>query len=226
MIKKRRGGKEKFYSKRRLKRLGVQVCGKGVLVARSVKVWKGAALFGPCIVTGDSTLCEGCSIHPFSQVKDSFIGRGTAVRASVVEGARVAENCTLGPFCYLRGGADIAKGCRIGDFVEIKSSTLGEGCKAAHHAYIGDAVLGSGVNVGCGTVFANYDGKVKSRSRVGDGCFIGANCNIIAPVSIGRGAYIAAGTTVSRDVKEFALCIGRLHEKSKPRGAEGRYKNG
>ena len=226
MIKKHRVGKEKFYSKRRLKRLGVQVCGKGVLVARSVKVWKGAALFGPCIVTGDSTLCEGCSIHPFSQVKDSFIGRGTAVRASVVEGARVAESCTLGPFCYLRGGADIAKGCRIGDFVEIKNSAVGDGTKAAHHAYIGDAKVGSNANIGCGVIFCNYDGREKFKTVVGDNCFIGSNCNIVAPVTIGDGAYVAAGTTVTTDLGACDFCIGRNRETIKPRGAEGRYKNG
>ncbi len=216
----------KFYSARKLKKLGARVIGTGVRVARSVTVWRGAQLCGPCLVTGKSTLCEGCRILPFSVIDSAFIGRNAVVRQSNLENCRIGEDCSVGPFAYIRAQAEIGSGCRIGDYVEIKNSTLGKGSKAAHHAYIGDAALGSGVNVGCGVVFANYDGKVKSRTVVGDDCFIGSNCNIVAPVSIGKGAYIAAGTTVCSDVEELGFCIGRQREKVKPRGAAGRYKNG
>lgn len=218
---KRRAG----YSRRALRRLGAEVCGD-VFVEKSVTVWRGARLFGPCVVTGKSVLCEGCAVLPFCHISDSFVGRGAVVRASSLQGARVGEGSTVGPYACLRAGAAVGKNCRVGDFVEIKNATLGEGCKAAHLSYIGDAALGSRVNVGCGTVFANYDGAKKSRSVVGDGCFIGCNCNIVAPVSLGEGAYIAAGTTVTRDLESGDFCIGRCREKIRPHGAEGRYADG
>lgn len=215
-----------FFSLRDLKKMGVTVRGGGVCVSRSAKVWRGATLCGPCSILGESTVCEGSVILPFTAIEGSFIGRGATVNYSVCQGARIGEGSTVGPFAFLRGGTVIGKNCRVGDFVEVKNSVLGNGTKAAHHAYIGDADVGSDVNIGCGVVFANYDGKTKSRTKVGDGCFIGCNCNIVAPVCIGKGAYIAAGTTVTEDVAPLALCIGRSRQKAKPRGAEGRYKNG
>ncbi len=213
------------YSRRALKKLGASVCGD-VFVERSVTVWRGAKLCGPCVVTGKSVLCEGSAVLPFSHVSDSFVGRGAVVRASALSDARVGEGSTVGPFACLRAGAVVGKNCRVGDFVEIKNATLGEGCKAAHLSYIGDAKLGRRVNVGCGAVFANYDGAVKSASTVGDGCFIGCNCNIVAPVCLAEGVYVAAGTTVTRDLESGDFCIGRCREKVKPHGAEGRYKDG
>lgn len=219
-------GRNACYSVRELKKLGAVVCGEGVIVTRSAKIWRGARLYGPCLIEGSSTVCEGAEIYPFCHITDSFIGRGACVRASTVEGSRVGENCSVGPYSYLRKGAEAAKNCRIGDFVEIKNSKLGEGTKAAHHAYIGDVDIGSNVNIGCGVVFCNYDGKEKARTVVGDNCFIGGNCNIVAPVTISDGAYVAAGTTVTKDVGVRDFCIGRCRETIKPHGAEGRYKNG
>ena len=104
--------------------------------------------------------------------------------------------------------------------MEIKNSSLGERCKAAHLAYIGDATLGKNVNVGCGVVFANYNGKIKQRSAVGDGCFLGSNCNLIAPVTLGEGVFLAAGTTLTRDLSSSDFCIGRSRERVKEGGAE------
>lgn len=210
------------YSRRALKKMGAVVSGE-VFVQRSVTVFRGAKLEGPCIVRGNSVLCEGCEVGAFSCVNDSFIGRGAILRASTAEGARVGENSTVGPYAFLRGGAVIGNNCRIGDFVEVKNAKLAEGCKAAHLSYIGDADIGAGCNIGCGVVFANYDGAKKHKSRVGEGCFIGCNCNIVAPISIENGAYIAAGTTVTRDVAAGELCVGRARQRAVPQGAEGRY---
>ncbi len=196
------------------------------MVERTAVVERGARLYGPCVVLGKSRICAGAAVYPFSFIQDSSVGKNTLIRSSTLICATVGADCTVGPYAYLREFARVGDNCRIGDFVEIKNSTTGDGTKAAHLAYIGDAELGRAVNVGCGVVFANYDGANKRRSRVGDGCFIGCNCNIVAPVNIGDGAYIAAGTTLTRDLAADDFCIGRCREKITPCGAEGRYKNG
>lgn len=215
-----------YLSLKKLKKLGVETHGKEIYVERGCRIESGVKLYSPCHISGETHLCGGVTLYPYCQIDRSFLGRGTVVRASHICDSTVGENCTVGPYAYLRQGAKIGAECRVGDFVEIKNSTLGAGCKAAHLSYIGDASLGGRVNVGCGVVFANYDGQKKSRSAVGDGCFIGCNCNIVAPVTIGCGAYIAAGTTVCGDVAEGELVIGRCRERRIPQGAEGRYRHG
>ena len=130
------------------------------------------------------------------------------------EASAVGSETTVGPFAYIRPGSRIGKGCKVGDFVEVKNSTLGDGTKSAHLTYIGDADLGKNINLGCGVVFVNYDGTNKYRSTVGDGAFIGCNANIVSPVSIGDGAYIAAGSTVTKNVEEDALCVARARQKN------------
>ena len=144
----------------------------------------------------------------------------------IVEGAVIEKNCTLGPFCNVRQGTRLGENCRIGDFVELKNTSLGSGCKAAHLAYVGDADVGNCVNIGCGVVFANYDGRRKNRSSVGDRAFIGCNSNIIAPARIGNGAYIAAGTQVCGDIPDGSLAVGRPELVIKQNGASGRYLDG
>ncbi len=218
-------GRGQYYSARALKKRGVSISGGGIFVERSADVRRGAYILGPCYVCGNSVVEGGARILPFSRIENSVISRGAEVYASTLISSKAGKSCTVGPYALLRG-ADIGDNCRVGDFVEIKNSVLGKGCKAAHHAYIGDADLGSGINIGCGVVFANYDGKSKRRSVVEDNCFIGCNCNIVAPVHIGEGAYIAAGTTVTKDVASKELCIGRAEQRGKAGGAAGRYKNG
>ena len=122
---------------------------------------------------------------------------------------RVGARTTVGPFAYLRPDAEVGEHCRIGDFVEIKNSRIGDGTKVSHLTYVGDSDLGKDINLGCGVVFVNYDGKTKSRSRVDDHAFIGCNCNLIAPVHIGENAYLAAGSTVVEDVPADALFVAR-----------------
>jgi bifunctional UDP-N-acetylglucosamine pyrophosphorylase/glucosamine-1-phosphate N-acetyltransferase len=145
-------------------------------------------------------------IHPLTQ-----IGRGTVVypctviRGDVVIGA----DCSIGPFAYLRPGTRLGNGVKAGDFVEIKNSTLGERASVSHLTYIGDTDVGAAVNVGCGTVTVNYDGKSKHRTVIGDGAFIGCNTNLVAPVTVGRNAYTAAGSTITSDVPDNALAVAR-----------------
>ena len=130
-----------------------------------------------------------------------------------IEGATVASGTVIGPFARLRPGADLAEGVHIGNFVEIKAATLGAGSKANHLSYVGDSVVGAGVNIGAGTITCNYDGHVKSRTVIGDGAFIGSNTALVAPVSVGAGAIVGAGSAISKDVAAGALAVTRADQK-------------
>jgi len=160
-------------------------------------------------ITGASSVGEGCRILSGTRIEDCRIGDGVTIDRSVVLESEVGDGARVGPFAYVRPGSRIGARAKIGDFVEVKNSAVGEGTNVAHLSYIGDADLGDGINVGCGVVFVNYDGKDKHRSRIGDDAFIGCNVNIISPVTVGDKAYIAAGTTVTGDVPEGALYVER-----------------
>ena len=180
---------------------------EGVIVER------GARIIGKCVIGRNARIGKD------SEIIDSLIGEGSEVRRSVVEQSEIGMHCKIGPFAYLRPHSVVGNHCRVGDFVELKNCCFGSGSKAAHLSYIGDAEVGEKVNVGCGVVFANYNGKTKSKSVVGDNCFIGSNCNLIAPVTVGEGSYLAAGTTLTQNLVEGDFCIGRCRETVKRCGA-------
>ena len=139
----------------------------------------------------------------------------------------IGKGTTVGPFAYVRPGSQVGEKCRIGDFVELKKVTVGNGTKISHLTYVGDADLGERINIGCGTVFANYDGKHKYRSTVGNDVFIGCNTNLISPVRVADGVYIATGTTISEDVTEpESLVIGRPRQNVKPGWVKKRREDG
>lgn len=184
-----------------------------VYIAEGVIVEDGAVIYPNNTVSGRTVLRKGAVLYPNNIVEDADIGEGAEVTASVVRGAKVGARAKVGPFAHLREGAKVGEGCRVGDFVEIKNAEIGEGTKVSHLAYIGDARVGKGVNVGCGVVFCNYDGKRKHFTEVGDGAFIGSNANLVAPVKVGARAFIAAGTTVTRDIPEGAFVIGRVRQE-------------
>lgn len=163
-------------------------------------------------IIGNTVIGKGTVIMPNCIITDSIIGENAKVTAAVMEEARVGDNTTVGPFAYLRKGACIGNHCRIGDFVEIKNSVIGDYTKASHLAYVGDVTIGERCNVGCGVIFVNYDGKKKHRSTVEDNCFIGSNCNIIAPVTLRENSYIAAGTTVTDETPNDSFVIGRSRQ--------------
>jgi bifunctional UDP-N-acetylglucosamine pyrophosphorylase/glucosamine-1-phosphate N-acetyltransferase len=142
------------------------------------------------------------------------IGEGTTVQNSVVTDSTVGQQATVGPFAYIRPNSVIGDHVKIGDFVEIKNSVIGDNTKVSHLTYVGDSDLGEGINLGCGVVFVNYDGQKKYRSRIGDGAFIGCNVNIISPVEVGAHAYVAAGTTVTKNVPAGSLGIGRVRQEA------------
>lgn len=176
------------------------------------KIGSGTVIHPYCFLRGSCDI--GCDVilYPFNDIEDTEIGNGADVRSSFIVGAKIGAKTTVGPFATLRRGAEIGKGCRVGDYVEIKKATLADGVKVAHLAYIGDAEVGANTNVGCGTVFANYNGKIKQRTVVGKNAFLGANTNLVAPLKIGDGAYIAAGSTVTDDVPTELLCIARSRQ--------------
>lgn len=183
------------------------------VIGNNVTIYENNRIEGECVI-GD-----GCVLLPGNYIKDTYLGDGVVFNASQSEGARVADGASVGPYARLRPGAVIEKHAKIGNFVEIKNAVIGEGCKVSHLAYVGDAELGKNCNIGCGAIFVNYNGKTKSRTVVGDNCFIGSNCNVIAPVTIAKNSYICAGTTVSEDVAEGDFVIGRVRQETKSGGA-------
>ncbi|MBQ4650379.1 MAG: UDP-N-acetylglucosamine diphosphorylase [Firmicutes bacterium] len=178
-------------------------------IDETVKIGAGTVI-GPCVtLEGNTVIGENCVIGQNTRIKDSVIADRVEIQSSVITESEVGEGTKVGPFAYMRPGSKVGKDCKVGDFVEIKNSTFGDGSKASHLTYIGDSDVGSGVNLGCGVVFVNYDGTNKYRSTVGDGAFIGCNSNLVSPVNVGEGAYIAAGSTVTEDVEADALYIAR-----------------
>lgn len=196
---------------------------EGARVSYAAKLENGAIVRKGAMVLGESFVGRGAEIGSGSVLSSSRVGAGTVVEASMLDRAEVGEHCTVGPNACLRPFSRVGDDCRIGNFVELKNATIGRGSKIAHLAYVGDAVLGERVNVGCGAVFVNYDGREKHRIEVGDGCFIGSNCNLIAPLRLERGAFIAAGTTLTHDLHEDDFCIGRCGEVIKPNRAHDYY---
>lgn len=185
---------------------------KTTYISPTAKIAEDAAIYPNNHILGDTVIGSGCRIMPNCIITDSEIGAGCTVTATVMDGAKVGENTTVGPYAYLRKGADVGNHCRIGDFVEIKNATVGDYTKASHLAYMGDVTIGQRCNVGCGVIFVNYDGKTKHRSEVEDNCFIGSNCNIIAPVRLRENSYIAAGTTVTDEIPMDSFVIGRSRQ--------------
>lgn len=167
------------------------------------------------MIEGKTVIGSGCVIGPNSQISDSVIGDGTNIHSSVVEESKIGNNTLVGPFAHIRPASNLGSEVKVGNFVEVKKSTLGDGSKAAHLSYIGDANVGEKVNFGCGTIVVNYDGQKKHITTVEDEAFIGCNSNLVAPVTVGKGAYVAAGTTVTENVPADALTIGRARQENK-----------
>ncbi|MDD4290647.1 MAG: DapH/DapD/GlmU-related protein [Clostridia bacterium] len=152
-------------------------------------------------VMSGSVIGEKCTVEG-SEVTDSTVGKNVVIAKSKVNTSEIGENTTIGTMAHLREKVRVGKNCRIGNFVEIKNSTLGDFVKAAHLAYIGDATVGNECNIGCGVVFANFDGKRKHRTTVGNNCFLGCNCNLVAPLTIGNNCFLGAGTTLTRNLPD------------------------
>ncbi len=167
------------------------------------------------VFVGDVTLADEVIVGPGSVVQDSVIGSAVTIQANtIVEGAVVGDDCTLGPFARIRPGSNFAEGVKVGNFVETKKVELGAGVKASHLTYLGDASVGAETNIGAGTVTCNYDGVDKHRTEIGQSAFIGTNSTLVAPLEIGDGAFVAAGSTVTKDVDEETLAVGRARQRT------------
>ena len=167
------------------------------------------------IILGKTIIKDNTHIGYGNYIKDSAIGENCFIEFSHILESNIDNDCIIGPYSRLRPNTKIGKLCKIGNFVEIKNSTLGNNVKASHLSYIGDATIGNNCNIGCGVIFANYNGKEKHKTYVEDNCFIGSNVNIIAPATIKQGTYICAGTTITKSTEPNDFVIGRVKETVK-----------
>jgi bifunctional UDP-N-acetylglucosamine pyrophosphorylase/glucosamine-1-phosphate N-acetyltransferase len=195
---------------------GVQVMDPARLDVRgNLTCGRGVCLDVNVIIEGEVILGDNVTIGPNCIIKDSNIGDGSTIKAnSVVDEAVVGAGCSVGPFARLRPGSDLGDEVSIGNFVEVKKSKLGRGSKASHLAYLGDATIGEEVNIGAGTITCNYDGANKYETHIGDAAFIGSNSALVAPVKIGAGSTVGAGSTITKDVEAEVLVVGRGRQKS------------
>ena len=183
-------------------------------IGTDVIIGKDTIIYPNNILEGYTKIGESCTILQNSRIKDSIIEDEVEVQASVILNSRIGKNTTVGPFAYIRPESTIGEGVRIGDFVEVKKSSIGNGTKVSHLTYIGDAEVGSGCNFGCGTVVVNYDGKTKNKTIIGDHSFIGCNTNLISPVEVQDNTYIAAGSTITSTVEEGDLAVARAKQRN------------
>jgi bifunctional UDP-N-acetylglucosamine pyrophosphorylase / glucosamine-1-phosphate N-acetyltransferase len=180
-----------------------------VIIGRDTVIYPGT------IIKGKTVIGEDCIIGPNSEIDACEIGNGTAVKQSVAHQSSIGSQVNIGPFAHIRPESSISDDAKIGNFVELKKTKFGKGSKASHLSYIGDTEVGEDVNLGCGSITVNYDGKRKHLTKIEDGVFVGCNSNLVAPVTIGKGAYIAAGSTITQDVPGDALSIARARQVNK-----------
>ncbi|MFV0502761.1 MAG: bifunctional UDP-N-acetylglucosamine diphosphorylase/glucosamine-1-phosphate N-acetyltransferase GlmU [Lachnospirales bacterium] len=167
------------------------------------------------IIKGDTEIGLNCTIGANTKITNCKIGDNVEINSSVAIDSKIGNGTKVGPFAYIRPNSNLGENVKIGDFVEVKNSNIGKNSKASHLTYIGDSDLGENINVGCGTITVNYDGKNKARTVIGDNSFIGCNSNLVAPVEVEKNSYVACGTTVVKNVPEKSLAIGRVRQENK-----------
>jgi|Deesub1362A_J573_1020465.scaffolds.fasta_scaffold00134_34 bifunctional UDP-N-acetylglucosamine pyrophosphorylase/glucosamine-1-phosphate N-acetyltransferase len=191
----------------------------------TVKIGMDTIIYPNTYLEGRTSIGERCIIYPGTRIYDSVIGDNVVIKDNtLIEESRISDGATIGPFAHLRPESIIGRNVKIGNFVEVKKSMIRDGTKAQHLSYIGDSIIGRDVNVGAGTITCNYDGVKKHRTVIDDGVFIGSDSQLVAPVRIGRGAYVAAGSTITRDVPPEALAITRARQRNIEGWAEKRKK--
>ncbi|HBM75198.1 MAG TPA: bifunctional UDP-N-acetylglucosamine diphosphorylase/glucosamine-1-phosphate N-acetyltransferase GlmU [Clostridiaceae bacterium] len=195
---------------------------ESVYIDKDVSIGMDTVIYPGAIIEGKTTIGEDCIIGPNTRIVDSIIEDGADINSSVILESSVKAKAKIGPFAYIRPQSVIGEGAKIGDFVEVKKSVIGNGTKASHLTYIGDAEVGKNVNFGCGTITVNYDGNTKYKTLIGDNVFIGCNTNLVAPVKVNDNSYIAAGSTITDEVPEGALAIARERQTNKEGWAKKR----
>lgn len=189
----------------------------------TVDIGKGTIVYPGSYISGQCTIGKKCKIGPDVIIIDSTIGEGTEILKSVVTGSKLGTDCKIGPFSHIRPDNSIGDRVKIGAYVEVKKSIIGTKTVIPHLAYVGDSAVGRNCNISCGVITANYDGKLKSKTRIGDNAFVGCNTTLIAPVSIEKDTFIAAGSTITDDVEEGSLAIARSRQTNKSKWV---YKTG
>ena len=184
-------------------------------IGKDVEIAPDTIIYPGCMLEGKTKIGKSCIIGPNTRMTSCDIHDCVTIQSSTLIEAQVKSFTTVGPYAYLRPNSKIGEHVRIGDFVEVKNSTIDDGTKVSHLTYVGDSDVGKCVNFGCGTVTVNYDGKVKNRCKIGDGAFIGCNTNLVAPVEIAPRAYTAAGSTITKNVPEDSLAIARARQYNK-----------
>ncbi|WP_294363331.1 bifunctional UDP-N-acetylglucosamine diphosphorylase/glucosamine-1-phosphate N-acetyltransferase GlmU [uncultured Clostridium sp.] len=183
-------------------------------IGDDVEIGKDTIIYPGNVIEGNTKIGEGVMIYPNSRISNSIIDNNVEIQSSVIIDSKIGERTTVGPFAYIRPESIIGNDARIGDFVEIKKSTIGNNTKVSHLTYIGDAKVGEHCNFGCGTVVVNYDGKKKNTTIIGNNSFIGCNTNLVSPVTVEDNTYIAAGSTIVNDVKEGELAVARAKQRN------------
>jgi bifunctional UDP-N-acetylglucosamine pyrophosphorylase / glucosamine-1-phosphate N-acetyltransferase len=184
-------------------------------IEADVTIEQDTVIYPGTMIMGSTHIGRECLIGPHTEIKDCRIGDHTVLRQSVAHDSSIGAEVKIGPFAHIRPQSEIMDEVKIGNFVEIKKAVFGTGSKASHLSYIGDAEVGKDVNIGCGSITVNYDGKNKFLTKIEDGVFVGCNSNLVAPVTIGKGAYVAAGSTITEDVPGEALSIARARQVNK-----------
>ena len=188
---------------------------KSTFIDPDVKIGNNVIIYPNNTIEKGSVLEDNVTLLPGNFISASTVGRGSKVHASVIESSQVGQGCLIGPYSHLRPKTVLKNNVKIGNFCEIKNSAIGDNTKISHLAYVGDTSIGKNCNIGCGAIFVNYNGKAKFKTYVGDGCFIGSNVNVIAPVTIANKSYICAGTTIDKSTKEYDFVIGRVQNTTK-----------
>jgi bifunctional UDP-N-acetylglucosamine pyrophosphorylase/glucosamine-1-phosphate N-acetyltransferase len=201
---------------RELMTKGVNIIDPGsVFIHPHASVGSDTTIYPNVLIEGRTTIGRGVTIYPNVRVSRSMIGNGSVILDStVIEDSVIREGASVGPFAHLRPGADVGACAKIGNFVELKKTVVGKGAKASHLSYLGDAKIGRDVNIGAGTITCNYDGKSKHRTVIEEGVFIGSDTQLVAPVRIGKGAYLGAGSTITKDVPPGALAVSRTEQRN------------
>ncbi|SHH52622.1 bifunctional UDP-N-acetylglucosamine diphosphorylase/glucosamine-1-phosphate N-acetyltransferase GlmU [Tepidibacter thalassicus] len=181
----------------------------------NVKIGMDTIIYPGCVISGNTTIGSNCIIGANSRIENSDIKDNVEIQISTIINSTVGENSSVGPYAYLRPNSEVGCNVKIGDFVEIKNSKIGDNSKASHLAYIGDAHIGKNVNIGCGVVFVNYDGKNKHKTVVKDNAFVGSNSNLVAPVVVEEKGYVATGSTITDNVPSGSLSIARARQVNK-----------
>ncbi|TRZ36437.1 bifunctional UDP-N-acetylglucosamine diphosphorylase/glucosamine-1-phosphate N-acetyltransferase GlmU [Niallia circulans] len=184
-------------------------------IGTDVTIGSDTVILPGTIISGQTTIASDCVIGPNTEIGNCVVGESTEIRQSAAFDSKIGANVNIGPFAHIRPASSIGDDVKIGNFVEIKKAEFGDRSKASHLSYIGDAKVGSDVNIGCGTITVNYDGENKFLTTIEDGAFIGCNSNLIAPVKVGKGAYVAAGSTITDDVPAESLSIARARQVNK-----------